>query len=179
MTADFPKRVLDLDSDLDFLVPICLLVMSNFVGGKNKREAPSDAPSEGMAGRDSLGRRVWDKAYFKAKYEGEGGGKSARIVGPATETLKSREVDLEGELNQRRIVTNSSSKAQQGGFYCQACDCLLLDSAGYLDHINGRTHNKVLGMSMNVEEVPVERVIARMMLIRQGMRNPEKTLQPS
>ena len=31
------------------------------------------------------------------------------------------------------------------------CDCILRDSASYLDHINGKYHNRALGMSMRVE----------------------------
>ena len=27
--------------------------------------------------------------------------------------------------------------AQQAGYYCNVCDCILRDSQSYLDHING------------------------------------------
>ena len=27
--------------------------------------------------------------------------------------------------------------AQQAGYYCNVCDCILKDSKSYLDHING------------------------------------------
>lgn len=39
----------------------------------------------------------------------------------------------------------------QAGYYCSVCDCILRDSASYLDHINGKYHNRALGMSMRVE----------------------------
>ena len=32
------------------------------------------------------------------------------------------------------------------------CDCILRDSQSYLDHINGKYHNRALGMSMTVEK---------------------------
>merc|ERR1712146_322181 len=38
------------------------------------------------------------------------------------------------------------------------CECLLKDSATYLDHINGRRHNRNLGMNMKVEKIGVDRV---------------------
>jgi hypothetical protein len=31
------------------------------------------------------------------------------------------------------------------------CDCILRDSMSYLDHINGKYHNRALGMNMRVE----------------------------
>ena len=38
------------------------------------------------------------------------------------------------------------------------CDCVLRDSQSYLDHINGKYHNRALGMSMNVERSTTEQV---------------------
>ena len=35
---------------------------------------------------------------------------------------------------------------------------MMKDSSSYLDHINGAKHNKMLGMSMKVERVSVDRV---------------------
>lgn len=40
----------------------------------------------------------------------------------------------------------------QAGYYCNVCDCILRDSQSYLDHINGKYHNRALGMSMTVEK---------------------------
>lgn len=39
----------------------------------------------------------------------------------------------------------------QAGYYCSVCECILRDSQSYLDHINGKFHNRALGMSMRVE----------------------------
>jgi U4/U6.U5 tri-snRNP component SNU23 len=37
------------------------------------------------------------------------------------------------------------------GWHCKVCDCFLKDSHTYLDHINGRKHQRNLGFSMRVE----------------------------
>eukprot|EP00523_Entomoneis_sp_CCMP467_P001096 CAMPEP_0168746254 /NCGR_PEP_ID=MMETSP0724-20121128/15049_1 /TAXON_ID=265536 /ORGANISM="Amphiprora sp., Strain CCMP467" /LENGTH=327 /DNA_ID=CAMNT_0008794013 /DNA_START=177 /DNA_END=1160 /DNA_ORIENTATION=- len=37
------------------------------------------------------------------------------------------------------------------GWHCRVCDCFLKDSHTYLDHINGRKHQRKLGFSMRVE----------------------------
>ena len=46
----------------------------------------------------------------------------------------------------------------QAGYYCSVCDCILRDSASYLDHINGKYHNRALGMSMRVERSTADQV---------------------
>lgn len=46
----------------------------------------------------------------------------------------------------------------QAGYYCSVCECILRDSQSYLDHINGKYHNRALGMSMRVERSTAEDV---------------------
>lgn len=38
------------------------------------------------------------------------------------------------------------------GWHCKVCDCFLKDSHTYLDHINGKKHQRNLGYSMRVEK---------------------------
>ena len=52
--------------------------------------------------------------------------------------------------------------SQQAGYYCSVCDCTLRDSLSYLDHINGKWHNRALGMSMRVEKSTAEQVRQRL-----------------
>ena len=47
---------------------------------------------------------------------------------------------------------SSVTGSLQAGYYCNVCDCILRDSQSYLDHINGKYHNRALGMSMVVEK---------------------------
>jgi uncharacterized C2H2 Zn-finger protein len=63
----------------------------------------------------------------------------------------------------RRSVT---VRAVQAGYYCGVCDCILRDSASYLDHINGKYHNRALGMTMRVEKKGVSAVQQRLEMHR-------------
>ena len=56
----------------------------------------------------------------------------------------------------------------QAGYFCNVCDCILRDSASYLDHINGKYHNRALGMSMRVEKSTVDDVRTRLEKLKEG-----------
>merc|ERR1712190_16906 len=63
-----------------------------------------------------------------------------------------------GNLGQSRVVTQHTIKPMQGGYWCSVCECLIKDSSAYLEHVNGRRHNRNLGMNMKVEKIGVDRV---------------------
>jgi len=48
------------------------------------------------------------------------------------------------------------------GWHCRVCDCFLKDSLTYLDHINGRKHQRNLGYSMRVERSTKDQVANRL-----------------
>ena len=48
------------------------------------------------------------------------------------------------------------------GWHCKVCDCFLKDSHTYLDHINGRKHQRNLGYSMRVERSTKDQVVSRL-----------------
>lgn len=41
-----------------------------------------------------------------------------------------------------------AQSGQHDGFYCKVCDCTVKDSNNYLEHVNGKKHNKALGISL-------------------------------
>eukprot|EP00906_Rhabdomonas_costata_P007370 RCo010562 len=122
-------------------------------------------------------RRSWDKAEFAAKAKTrlkdaydelrkptKSGGFRDRQprepLPPSRAFLKGRDytLNMEEKYGKTQVVTANLPAAQQAGFYCKVCDCVVKDSANYLDHINGKKHQRHLGMCMRVERVGVEQV---------------------
>lgn len=48
------------------------------------------------------------------------------------------------------------------GWHCRICDCFLKDSHTYLDHINGKKHQRKLGYSMRVERSSKDDLMTRL-----------------
>lgn len=122
------------------------------------------------AGVDNTSRRKWDKEEFakralereeeeEEELEGRHKGKSR---GPLVQRkpLKNRdyEVDLTSRLGKTQVVTPVAPLSQQAGYFCSVCECVVKDSANYLDHINGKKHQRALGMSMRVERASLQQV---------------------
>ncbi|GAB5036296.1 c2h2 and c2hc zinc fingers superfamily protein [Nannochloropsis oceanica] len=145
--------------------------------------------SKKPSGALNVERRTWDIEHFqevaKERLEKEASGESEKkkpgfvrkreefqsaeqgAAGPEGSKrayLKHREADLglEDKVGKIQVVTGSSAPHQQGGYWCDICQCLLKDSMAYLDHINGKKHQKALGFSMRVERVGVDRVKERL-----------------
>ncbi len=78
--------------------------------------------------------------------------------------LKGRDVqlDLASRIGKTQVIGMNTPLNQQAGYYCNVCDCVLRDSQSYLDHINGKWHNRALGMSMRVEQSSLEQVKNRL-----------------
>merc|ERR1719401_2470974 len=91
--------------------------------------------------------------------------------------LKQRSVELELDKNlgKSQVVTQHTIKPMQGGFWCSVCECLIKDSSSYLEHVNGRRHNRNLGMNMKVEKIGIDRVKEKLKSMRKG---PEVAVEP-
>lgn len=83
---------------------------------------------------------------------------------------------MDKDLGKSKLVTPHTIKPLQGGYWCSVCECLIKDSAAYLDHVNGRRHNRNLGMNMKVEKITVDRVREKLKSIKKtpDAVNPEE-----
>lgn len=97
----------------------------------------------------------------------------ARLAGTVVvrDHLKPREkqVDLKAHINTYSVITSNTPLAKRGGFYCETCDCLLRDSHTYLDHVNGKKHQRALGMSMKIKHSTLDDVRSRLDKHKRGL----------
>ncbi|KAL4592621.1 hypothetical protein LXL04_005623 [Taraxacum kok-saghyz] len=126
------------------------------------------AQPNNTAGVDNTFRRKFDKEEYlqraREREEKESESRS-KFKGPPVQRkpLKHRdyEVDLTTRLGKTRVVTPIAPLNPQAGYFCSVCECVVKDSANYLDHINGKKHQRALGMSMRVERASLEQVQQR------------------
>lgn len=153
-------------------------------------------------------RRTWDKDYYgeKAKERLERGddydveeSKKVRVLvkeefakadegiaGPSGSHrafLKARDgkIDLESKIGKTEIIKPNTAEMARGGagFYCEVCKCLLKDSVSYLDHVNGKKHQKALNFSMRVERVGVDAVRNRLEIIKRKIDESKTNIKVS
>lgn len=126
-------------------------------------------------GVDNTFRRKFDRDEFlqraREREEKEKDGRlKSKSKGPPVQRqpLKHRdyEVDLESRLGKTQVVTPIAPLSQQAGYYCSVCECVVKDSANYLDHINGKKHQRALGMSMRSERATLDQVRQRFEVLK-------------
>mmetsp|Transcript_98073 Transcript_98073/g.305711 ORF Transcript_98073/g.305711 Transcript_98073/m.305711 type:complete len:239 (+) Transcript_98073:95-811(+) len=134
---------------------------------------------------DAMGRKVWDKDFYTQKAMDNimmgpqkiGKRRDPVIPLPSSQRtyLKQRTTDLQldKDLGKSKVVTQHTIKPMQGGYWCSVCECLIKDSAAYLEHVNGRRHNRNLGMNMKVEKIGVDRVKEKLASMRKKVEQPE------
>ncbi|XP_065072024.1 zinc finger matrin-type protein 2-like [Rhopilema esculentum] len=131
----------------------------------------SSGSSKNPEGKVDNYRRTWDKEEFEKKAKerlqeetGEDGLSADESDHPVKRELlqaRSYAVDLDSKLGKNTIITKTTPLSEVGGYYCNVCDCVVKDSINFLDHINGRKHQRNLGMSMRVERSSLDQVKKR------------------
>lgn len=129
-------------------------------------------------------RRKWDRKEYeriaqdRVKAEkAEAKASSDDGEGPTSrELLKRRDykVDLDSKLGKSVVISKTTPSSQSGGYYCNVCDCVVKDSINFLDHINGKKHQRNLGMSMKVERSSLDQVKERFTQNKKKMEEKQK-----
>jgi U4/U6.U5 tri-snRNP component SNU23 len=105
--------------------------------------------------------------------------------------LKARrgKVDIDTKIGTTELVSaeaaaTSSTAAEDGvasgvvktgiGWHCKVCDCFLKDSLTYLDHINGRKHQRKLGFSMRVERTSKDSLMNKLSQLTKRKEEEQK-----
>ena len=142
-----------------------------------KAIARAKVETSGAVNKGPVRQKVGDKRPLDSERE-EFIPASADAAGPEKSErafLKARrqKVDIESKIGSTEIVsaeaatTTSTGGISDGvtktgvGWHCKVCDCFLKDSHTYLDHINGRKHQRNLGYSMRIERSTKEQVEER------------------
>lgn len=110
-------------------------------------------PNSRVNSVDNTYRRKWDREEYleraRERADEEDGRLKPKAKVPPVQRkpLKHRdyEVDLESRLGKTQVVTPVAPLSQQAGYYCSVCECVVKDSANYLDHINGKKTSKGIG----------------------------------
>ncbi|CAM9583760.1 unnamed protein product [Chrysoparadoxa australica] len=136
--------------------------------------------------KDSYERRTWDKEEYESRARRrveEGDSEDDNEAGEATKEefepaepmaagpegskraflkLRKNDLNLEAKIGKTQQISAAALPNAQGGYWCEVCKCLLKDSMAYLDHINGKKHQRALGYSMRVERSSVNQVQDRL-----------------
>uniref|UniRef100_A0A7S2Z105 U1-type domain-containing protein n=1 Tax=Chloropicon laureae TaxID=464258 RepID=A0A7S2Z105_9CHLO len=87
-------------------------------------------------------------------------------------------VNYGAQLGKTQVVNLVGDRGKQGGFYCEVCDVLLKDSLAFAAHLNGKMHQRLLGMSMRTERVGVDSVKEKLQALKRqrdgGAVDPDK-----
>lgn len=113
---------------------------------------------------------------------------AVRIPPKVTEAAKVREESplsqFSDKIGKPQIIekdvksSNSKLSSLSHGFHCATCNASFTSSDAYLDHCNGRVHQRNLGLSLKVERVDeVDRVKARLKQLTQKRNTTERIME--
>mmetsp|Transcript_19456 Transcript_19456/g.28837 ORF Transcript_19456/g.28837 Transcript_19456/m.28837 type:complete len:265 (-) Transcript_19456:383-1177(-) len=153
------------------------------LGGNNKNVGPV-IPQKGENNKKRallLGDDDDEKEEFQPATAGAvGPEKSERAFVKA----RRNKVDIDSKIGSTEVISADAAAANdisEGvtktgvGWHCKVCDCFLKDSHTYLDHINGRKHQRNLGYSMRVERSTKEQVNERLKQLLVDQQQQQKS----
>lgn len=107
-----------------------------------------------------------------------------------TDSVKARKesplAQFSEKIGKTQIIEKETKSGSSGtgsglishGFFCETCRASFTSSDAYLDHCNGRVHQKNLGLSLKVERVDeVDRVKARLQQLTQKRQATEQVIE--
>lgn len=138
-----------------------------------------------MSTRPDDHRRKWDREEYEKLAEDrkreerekeEDDEKKKKGPPVKRELLKQRDykIDLDSKLGKSIVINKNTPTSQSGGYYCNVCDCVVKDSINFLDHINGKKHQRNLGMSMRIERSTLDSVKQRFDMNKRKMEEKKK-----
>ncbi|XP_053574580.1 zinc finger matrin-type protein 2 [Bombina bombina] len=138
--------------------------------------------ASGSGSKSTDFRRKWDKDEYEKlanrRITEEREKKDGKPLQPPIkrELLRHRDykVDLSPNLEKPLVITKTTPQSEMGGYYCNVCDCVVKDSINFLDHINGKKHQRNLGMSMRVERSTLDQVKKRFEVNKKKMEEKQK-----
>jgi len=140
-----------------------------------------------IQGVDHSQRKSWDKAVYEKKakerelhelQDDEPKRKAVSLFDMKPAQAREKELDLASKVGKFTVITATTPLGQQGGFYCDACDCVIKDSQNYLDHINGKKHQRALGTSLRPERATLAQVKSKLKESRHKKKeDPELDLE--
>lgn len=142
---------------------------SDQAAGDDNGEDDEDYKEEFQrASQDAVGPEGSDRAFLKAR---------------------RGKVDIDDKVGTKDLVSSeaaatTSTATDDGvasgvvktgiGWHCKVCDCFLKDSLTYLDHINGRKHQRKLGFSMRVERTSKDSLMNKLSQLTKRKEAQEK-----
>lgn len=121
------------------------------------------------AARGAMGPERSDRAFLKSRR----GKIDLESKLGSTEIINAELAANSGRGDEVRITDGVSKSSNGVGWHCKVCDCFLKDSMTYLDHINGRKHQRFLGYSMRAEKSTKSQVSNKLLVLAEGKRKAE------
>jgi U4/U6.U5 tri-snRNP component SNU23 len=74
------------------------------------------------------------------------------------------------------VKLGTTPKTKLEIFNCDICKCSFPDNMAYIDHINGKKHNLMLGQSLRVKQSTAESVREKLLLLKRKTERPRKQI---